>query len=141
MNSILEMKQLKILKFLEIAEKIEGKTKFQKMIFLGKREYGLDVGYTFEKYNYGPYSEELSRNLESLIDLGFIAVKEEIFDTEGHFPGVKNTYFITERGEKVLDREIFNEEETTKVNKILTRWNNKSYKEIIDYVYSKYMNK
>lgn len=141
MDSILEIKQLKILKFLEIAEKIEGKTKFQKMIFLGKREYGLDVGYTFEKYNYGPYSEELSRNLESLIDLGFIAVKEETFDTDGHFPGVKNTYYITEKGKKVINGEVFNYDETTKVNKILTHWNHKSYKEIIDYVYSKYMNK
>lgn len=141
MNSILELKQLKILKFLEMAKKIDGKTKFQKMVFLSKKEYGLDIGYNFEKYNYGQYSEELSRNLESLIDLGFIAVKEEIFDTDGQFPGVKNTYFITEKGKKVINGNIFNKEEITKVNEVLTNWNHKSYKDIIDYVYSKYMDK
>lgn len=141
MNSILEIKQLKILKFLEIAEKIEGKTKFQKMIFLGKREYGLDVGYSFEKYNYGPYSEELSRNLESLIDLGFIDVRTEIFETEGPYPGVKNTYLISKKGREIIEKiEIFNSKETEMAEKIIKEWNHKSYRDVIDYVYGKYIN-
>ena len=48
--------QEKLLLFVKLAGEIDGKTKLQKLLFLGKNEFNLDINFDFEKYNYGPYS-------------------------------------------------------------------------------------
>ena len=41
-----------------------GKTALQKVVFLLERVFGLDFEYDFTLYNYGPYCQDLDRDLE-----------------------------------------------------------------------------
>ncbi|MCS7365125.1 MAG: hypothetical protein NDF54_06805 [archaeon GB-1867-035] len=88
---------LKILK--EHSGVIEGRKRFQKIVFLLKEKYGIPLKYSFLSYYYGPYSKELQRDLNILVRLGLI---EEDFD------GVMYTYKLTELGEKLLNKKAWN---------------------------------
>lgn len=57
--------------------KIEGRTRLQKIVFLGQMELGLPKFFEFDKYYYGPYSWELTETLEDLISTGQIIEESE----------------------------------------------------------------
>lgn len=66
-----------ILELLSGLGKIEGRTKFQKIVFLGQMELGLPELFKFDKYHYGPYSWGLTEILEDLIATGYIIEDNE----------------------------------------------------------------
>lgn len=47
-----------------------GKTALQKMIFLLQRSLGVDCDYSYTLYTYGPYSSDVSRDLDVVAGLG-----------------------------------------------------------------------
>ena len=47
-----------------------GKTAMQKMIFLLQRSFGVDCDYGYTLYTYGPYSADVSRDLDIVTGLG-----------------------------------------------------------------------
>jgi hypothetical protein len=47
-----------------------GKTALQKMIFLLQRSLGVDCDYSYILYTYGPYSADVSRDLDIVAGLG-----------------------------------------------------------------------
>lgn len=51
-----------------------GKTKLQKLVYLLRELKGVQVGYDFRFYNYGPYSDGLSGDLGYLQSLGGVKV-------------------------------------------------------------------
>jgi len=51
-----------------------GKTKLQKLVYLLRELKGVQVGYDFRFYNYGPYSDGLSGDLGYLQALGGVKV-------------------------------------------------------------------
>ena len=73
---------------------IYGRKKFQKMIYLSK-ELGIPFHETFIWNNYGPYSEELAAEIDSLCKMEFLS---EDFD------GLEYSYKITQIGENFLDK-------------------------------------
>lgn len=66
-----------ILELLSGLGKIEGRTKLQKIVFLGQMELGLPEFFKFDKYHYGPYSWDLTETIEDLIATGYIKEEKE----------------------------------------------------------------
>jgi len=127
--------------FLKFAGKIEGKTKFQKMLFLSKVEHGVDHGYEFKKYIYGPYSSPFSSDINTLQSLELINVNEVQFPTPGPFEGRLLSFSLTSKGEKAIEENshVIDEETRVRIEEVIKKWNSKDLKEIISYVYSKYL--
>jgi uncharacterized protein YwgA len=116
--------------------KVPAATKLQKLIFLIQTEGKLD-GYRFFKHYYGPYSEELDVDVKSFsqsLDLIDVQVVE----------GSKYPYYIyspTQKGIKTI-QEIIKKtptEELKKADKIIDKYRNKNYRELMEYVYKKYV--
>jgi uncharacterized protein len=53
---------------------IFGKTALQKYVYILQNIYGLDIGYDFEMYTYGPYCSELHNNLDLVEHWGSVFV-------------------------------------------------------------------
>jgi hypothetical protein len=53
-------------------EKIEGRKRFQKIIFLLQEQFGFDFGYRFTAYLYGPYSAQLQNDIDILTQTGYL---------------------------------------------------------------------
>jgi len=53
-------------------EKIEGRKRFQKTIFLLQEQFGIDFGYRFTAYLYGPYSAQLQNDIDILTQTGYL---------------------------------------------------------------------
>lgn len=70
-----------------------GKTVLQKMIFLLEEVYKLNLGYNYRLYNYGPFCEELSSDLEYL---SFVKGVKVQWNGAGYeiSPDEKTDYFI-----------------------------------------------
>ena len=80
-----------------IKEKEEiGKTAVMKYIFFLQRIFGLKLGYSFDIYTYGPYSSDVSGDLDSLIFYGFV-------DAEIYSYNKSSAYKlkISEKGEEI----------------------------------------
>ena len=65
-----------ILKLIDELGGVDGRTKLQKLIFLGEMELGLSKVFVFDKHHYGPYSWHLTEVIEDLVASGYL--KEEI---------------------------------------------------------------
>ncbi len=140
--NLLSSKQERLLTFIDFADKIEGKTKLQKLVFLGLQEYGCDVGYAFMRYNYGPYSFELTEDLKILENLGLIFVDRQLFDgiRENGFQKKKITYQITAKGGQYAGKlKPTYKSYISKLKKFLPKFNSWSLDKIIKYVYAEYM--
>jgi uncharacterized protein YwgA len=130
-----------VLFFLNEAKKVKGKTKLQKMFFLLNEEEKICTGHDFAKYTYGPYSSELSNDLDALKQLELIGIEKSMFATNSDFVGKQFEYKLTKNGEDLITQQEkdFTTQEKQKIKKIILEWNNKELPEIINYVYGKYM--
>lgn len=53
-------------------QKVEGRKRFQKIIFLLQEQFGVDFGYRFTAYLYGPYSAQLQNDIDILAQTGYL---------------------------------------------------------------------
>jgi len=120
--------------------RIEGRTRFQKLVFLTKEAVtreGIDL-YDFIKYDYGPFSKELLDDLEWLEEKGLVEIKKRPtfggntrYDHEltgngaAIFEGLKDSDDTVERVAEVA-AEIENE------------YNGWSIRRLLDYIYSEF---
>ena len=75
-------------------EPVEGRTRFQKMLFVLKQENPKSkIQYFFFPYDYGPYSPTLQSDLDGLINQEYLL--EEMF-------GDKYPYTITDKGNALV---------------------------------------
>lgn len=81
---------------------IKGRTRFQKMVFLIQEE-GIDFGYNFKPYLYGPYSEELGNDVSMLTQLGFLTVNSEEIKSDGVVHD-RYAYSLTEEGKEAANK-------------------------------------
>jgi uncharacterized protein YwgA len=145
MNNAIPDNFIKLLLLVKLANKVEGKTMFHKMVFLGENEEPMiNFGFEFTKYNYGPYSFELTKALDSLETLGLISVDTSLFASSdsGGFQTKQFTYTLTSKGVEVTENsgiEKTQKEMVDKIKQLLKKWNNVPRQKIIEYVYSKYM--
>jgi len=82
--------------------KIEGRTRFQKIVYLLKELSGINFSYDFKPYFYGPYSSELQNDINLLTELG--VCREEIKTVAVDIiPGWKYTYILSDAGKKLAE--------------------------------------
>lgn len=83
-------------------QRIRGRTRLQKIVFL-LEEQGINFGYEFKPYLYGPYSEDLKDNINMLTEFGLVEEESE----EIEFDGVvfdRYGYSLSEEGRRVAER-------------------------------------
>ncbi|MBP1081741.1 uncharacterized protein YwgA [Bacillus capparidis] len=88
----------KLMKVFSESGEIIGRKKLQKMIYIAKK---LDLPF-YEKYDfhfYGPYSEELTLQVEELCNLGFL---NEVKEKKGGY--YQYRYALTDQGNEFLNR-------------------------------------
>lgn len=131
----------KLLYLIKCGKEIDSKTKLQKIVFLLKEEYGLDLGFKFIRYNYGPYSHDLTETLESMKTLEIVEKTVVLLGGGDIFPAKQIKYRLTEKGAKVLEGSSISKSDKGKIRKVVADWNGKNREEIVTYVYDKYMGK
>ncbi|AKH98685.1 transcriptional regulator padr-like family protein (plasmid) [Halanaeroarchaeum sulfurireducens] len=123
---------------------IDGRTRFQKLIFLMQMEGNLENltptdTYRFEPYDYGPFSSRLYDDLDAHIERGLIDDSKEKLDEEDDI--VKYKYQLKPEGrdfvgEKISDGDI--ERIVQEAERIVREYGDIRLPDLIDIVYSKY---
>jgi len=122
---------------------IRGKTRLVKLTYIAsielkKAHKDIDF-YEFRRHYYGPYSDEINDDLETLIAEGFI--RHEIVAQESPC-GIyeENTYQITARGVEELERKWsrISPDILRLIEQVKTRYNNMPLTMLIQEVYAKY---
>jgi uncharacterized protein YwgA len=80
---------------------LAGRTRTQKLLYFLRERLPIAASYT--PYYYGPYSEEVTASLDSLVARGLLQEQVEPVDTEGPFEGRLHRYMLTRDGREVLD--------------------------------------
>lgn len=80
--------------------RIEGRTRIQKEICLLKYESRLPFTFNYKPYYYGPYSEELSETINTLV--GVKLLKETIISIG--FNSFRYDYILTEQGKQLFEK-------------------------------------
>lgn len=109
--------------------KIQGRTKLQKIIFLGQEELGLHKIFDFDEYYYGPYAQDLTSVLDELVSEG--KVVEEV-SSMGDF--IQYSYSLAPSSQIPSQMHISPEKMD-----LLKKLSKTPRSKIIDYVYRKYL--
>lgn len=86
----------KLLVLFQEAGTIEGRKKLQKIVYISKK-FNFNFKEKFNFHFYGPYSEELTLQVEELTNLGFI---KEVKESKGSFSQYK--YELSTQGKEYL---------------------------------------
>jgi uncharacterized protein YwgA len=86
----------KLLVLFQEAGTIEGRKKLQKIVYISKK-FNFNFNEKFNFHFYGPYSEELTLQVEELANLGFI---KEVKENKGSFSQYK--YELSTQGREYL---------------------------------------
>lgn len=86
----------KIMALLQKAKEVVGRKKLQKIVYISQK-YDFDFQERFNFHFYGPYSEELSLQIEELVAGGLV---QEIKENKGGY--TQYTYRLSEQGETYL---------------------------------------
>ncbi len=118
-------------------EEIQGRTRFQKMVFLLQQEFGNTEFYDFEAYDYGPFSKGLYDDLDDLIDRNLIKETREEFDEDK----VYYEYKLTDAGRELIER-LSDQERAQDIMALSERLkqeiNSEDLSVVLDRVYSEY---
>lgn len=86
----------KLLYLLEQAGEVVGRKKLQKMVYITQK-LQYDFNQKFQFHFYGPYSEELTLEVEELCQCGFL---QEVLEDKGNYNVYR--YSITDKGKEFL---------------------------------------
>jgi len=85
--------------------KIEGRKRLQKLVCILKHGHEVPFSFNFKPYYYGPYSEELTDVVDTLVGLGLLAEKKELLSS-----GIsKYVYELTPQGGEKVEERLRNE--------------------------------
>lgn len=118
-------------------EEIQGRTRFQKMVFLLQQELGEIEFYHFQAYDYGPFSKGLYDDLDDLIDRGLVEETRDEFDEDK----VYYEYQLTDQGRELIEglSEQEGAEDILELSEQLKREiNSEELSEVLDRVYEEY---
>ena len=122
---------------------VQGKTRLMKLMYIAsvelkKENKDIDF-YEFRRHYYGPYSDEIVHDLETLAAEGFI--RHKIVAYENPY-GVyeENIYQITQRGIEVLERKRsrISLDILRLIERVKAKYNNLPLTMLIQEVYTKY---
>lgn len=85
-------------------KKIEGRKRLQKLVCILKHGCDIPFSYNFKPYYYGPYSEELTDAVDTLVGLGLLKEEKEILNS-----GIaKYVYELTPQGNEKIEESVKN---------------------------------
>lgn len=119
-----------------IAGKIIGKTKIQKLFYLLEREQKIPIGISFTIYLYGPFSRQLTKEIEALEQENVIQCI--LNSTYSH--DIYYEYNISDKGMKEAMKlwESLPTDIKEKIIKHVSKFNSMTPTEIVNYVYENY---
>ncbi|MCU4975633.1 DUF4065 domain-containing protein [Halobacteria archaeon AArc-m2/3/4] len=125
-------------------QQIDGRTRFQKLIFLMQMEGNLNdltptETYRFEPYDYGPFSSTLYDDLDNHIERGLIEDSKETLDEEDDI--VQYKYHLKPEGREFIEENESGaefERVVEEAKRIVQEYGDVPLPELIDMVYSKY---
>jgi hypothetical protein len=79
--------------------KLEGITRFQKLVFLAQRERDGAEPYEFRADDYGPFSPDLYDDIDRLVAADLIDYDEQATD----FGNTKQVYSLTDKGRRAVE--------------------------------------
>lgn len=79
--------------------RINGRTRFQKIIFLLKAKHRIQFSFDFTPYYYGPYSYDLSEYIESLVSYGLLIEQRTRLSNDID----RYDYELTKKGKELLE--------------------------------------
>ncbi len=123
-------KELLLLTFLKYSD-IIGRKRFQKLMYLAKFKFNIEVPFIFIKYFYGPFSREMQEVLDKLVSAGLI--KETKIISE--FGIVEYRYSLTDKGKAILQIISLDSKEEEKIKHLIEKYKHKPTTEIVDEVY------
>jgi len=111
----------------ELAERLKdrspqfGKNVLQKMVYLLQELYGVNCGYRFDLYMYGPFSSELLQDLDLVESMGGVNVVPVVSGTGGYriLPGEHSESLKSKATEFLSDGRI-----TSALNKLVEDFGN-----------------
>jgi len=122
-----------LLALLKEVGEIKGRTRFQKMVYLGQEELGLPDSFDFSKHYYGPYSWDLTETIERMIHEG------DITESVEEFGGIiRYTYSLSEDGTTKAEG-ITESFLTGAAPDTMKKLSDLPLSAILDYVYKKYL--
>ncbi len=97
MNSInMDARNFLVMYILSLADKIEGRTRMQKIVFLIQQKIkNKNIDYEFKPFDFGPFSDVLCDVIKNLSENGLL---EERVTTSASGMSTKYVYRITEKG-------------------------------------------
>ncbi len=124
-----------VLLYTQENNRVDGATRFQKLVFLSQEESDLPETYSYHADKYGPYSHELQSDLDRLIREEFI----ELNVVNNWAGNPKYVYTLTTKGRQVskglLDRA---ESVFSKIDQATERYSGRNLDDLLSYVYSEY---
>lgn len=119
---------------------ISGATRLQKLLFLLKREKGVETPYTFTPYMFGPHSPDVLDDTVDLELVGYINIKKEV--SEQTVTGdcvISRKYELTTEGAGAA-KEAYEKlpEDQKAALSALKQFNEMKLTELLNYVYTKY---
>ncbi|MDJ1433565.1 hypothetical protein [Halostagnicola sp. A-GB9-2] len=116
---------------------IRGSIRLQKLVFLGQQESNIPEKYRFIPYKFGPYSYQLQRDIESLIDRDYIS-RNTTRNNSGNY---RTDYSLTPSGiraaKALLKKDGF-DKIFEEANKVTSRYGEERLSDLISYVYGNY---
>lgn len=122
--------------YTEGRERIEGATRFQKLVFLAQQEEGVDE-FEYQSEQFGPYSPELAGVLDSLVAAGL--VEKNVWRND--YGNEKHVYSLTIDGIQYA-QDLLDDDEYRQLFDIASdikgKYNDWGLERLLRYVYRKY---
>ena len=117
---------------------MEGETRLQKLTFLAKEEYGIQLPFKFTWSNYGPFSGDVRDCLQVMEVEGLLEQKKV---KRGLPTGsyMIHIFALTEKGKKELNAAKKEHQTENKIiNSLIERFGRENLHDVLAYVYGRY---
>ena len=124
-----------LLKTIKIAGEITGRTRIQKIVFLTSQMMELDDAYDFHPHLFGPYSNQLARDLQKLVNWKYVKESKGSFDHT--VAGSLSTfhYALSKEGEKFLNELTLPIVLESCIDELVSEFKNVPLNQLIRFVY------
>ncbi|MHA1911970.1 MAG: hypothetical protein ACTSYA_09765 [Candidatus Kariarchaeaceae archaeon] len=124
-----------LLKIIDIAGEITGRTRIQKIVFLTSQMMELEEAYDFHPHLFGPYSNILARDLQKLVNWKYVNETRGSFDHT--VAGSLSTfhYTLSNEGEKFLEELTLPIVLESCIDELVSEFKNVPLNQLLRYVY------
>ncbi len=127
-----------VLLIIGLLGRVRGTTRLHKIAFLAVEEGGIDVDAEFVPHFYGPWSPDVQRALNELVEARIIDVIVDETGVQDESP--PKVYSLTDNGKELLKTTLarLNREELLRLKFIIRRYGFMPLTYLLTYIYTKY---